>query len=118
MRKMRLYLFYTIAFLLLTNCSNRFPISEDAASKITFSLDEIDENGMLGDEDSKRMVAYIFRIEANANMKRQIHRIDPSIRFFLRKDEYQCIGGGATKERLLRLASLPYIKKIEPFYGE
>jgi hypothetical protein len=49
---------------------------------------------------------------------RQILKIDPSVKFFRKGEMYQCIGEGATKKVLLQLASLPYIFKIDPFYGE
>ena len=94
--------------------------NEMALKKISFSVDEIDGNGLIGPPDGKRLVAYKFVIPATEKMRRKVHRIDRSVKFFDRSSngQYDCIGEGATKEMLLKLARLSFIKRIEPFYAE
>jgi hypothetical protein len=91
-----------------------------ALEKIQFDIKRIDENGLVGPPDGKVLIAYQFRIPLDRAKRREVSKIDPSIRFFSKpgEDEYMCIGEGATQAVLLRLAGLPYIKRIDPFYGE
>lgn len=97
-----------------------------AMNKITFDLDEIDENGLIGPADGKRSVAYEFCVPDNVAMLDEVRAIDPSLQCTLgspgrircARDQYLCIGEGGTRETLLKLASLDYIARIDPFYGE
>lgn len=101
-------------------------LQEQALKKITFDLDEIDENGLIGPPDGKRAVAYEFCIPIDKRKRKEVLSIDPSIRFFdgpsgrvgCDTGQYLCLGDGATRDVLLKLASLEYIEKIVPFYGE
>jgi len=93
---------------------------EAALQKINFDTNKIDENGLIGPSDGKVLVAYKFRIPAENTKRREVKKIDPSVRFFKKPNDdlYSCIGEGATQNVLIKLASLPYIIKIDPFYGE
>jgi hypothetical protein len=93
---------------------------ELALEKIKFDIKRIDENGLVGPPDGKVLIAYTFRIPLERAKRREIKKIDPSIRFFTKpgSDQYMCIGEGATQAVLLRLAGLPYINRIDPFYAE
>jgi hypothetical protein len=95
-------------------------VSLHAREKIKFSIEEIDEQGLIGPADGKRLIAYKFSIPADRAKRREVRRIDPSIKFFLESDstQYNCIGEGATQQVLLKLAGLTYIARIDPFYGE
>lgn len=93
--------------------------------KIRLDLDQIYENGLIGPPEGKRMVAYEFCIPVDKRKRRQVHKIDPSIRFHLGSQgrsgcsgQYLCIGEGGTEKVLLKLARLDYIKEINPCYWE
>lgn len=103
------------------------PASQNAQAmkKIKLNLNEIDENGMIGPADGKRMVAYEFCIPRDEAKKAEVLEIDSSIQFSnspgrirCTKEQYLCIGEGGTKDTLLALANLDYIERIDPFYGE
>jgi hypothetical protein len=96
------------------------PSAELALQKIKFDIKRIDENGLVGPPDGKVLIAYTFRIPLERSKRKEIGKIDPSIRFFSKpgSDQYTCIGEGATQAVLLRLAGLPYIERIDPFYAE
>jgi len=91
-----------------------------ALKKINFDTTEIDENGLIGPPGGQVLIAYEFRIPVERRKQKEIKRIDPSIRFHKRPgdDTYFCIGEGATENVLLKLASLPYIIRIDRFFGE
>ena len=93
---------------------------EDAYQKITFDLTGIDEQGLIGPSDGKVLIAYIFRIPNERSKRKELVSIDPSLRVFKRngEDHYTCIGEGGNPALLIRLARLPYVKKIDRFYGE
>ncbi len=94
--------------------------------KIHLDLDQIDEQGMIGQVGSKRRVAYEFCIPLDDARRREVEAIDPSVTFYpgvpgrirCTKGQYLCIGEGGTREVLLRLAALTYVERIEPFHGE
>ena len=96
-----------------------------AMKKINFDLNQIDEHGMIGPADGKTLIAYEFCIPRDEAMKDEVKAIDPSVQFSTSpgrirctKEQYLCIGQGATKDTLLELAQLDYIERIDPFYGE
>lgn len=115
-------LFYFIGFCLIfgTSCSSKsistsMVSEEEALKKIQFELEEIDENGLIGPADGKRSVAYEFCIPFNKAQRMEVLRIDKSVRFFngpsgkvgCDKDQYLCLGEGANRKVLIKLASLP-----------
>lgn len=94
-------------------------------NKINFDIYEIDEEGKIGPPDGKRDIAYEFCIPLEKRKKKEVFRIDPSLRFYSGPagrsgcaGQYLCIGEGATREKLLKLAQLKYIQKINPCYFE
>lgn len=94
-------------------------------AKIKLDLDQIDENGLTGPPDGKRLVAYEFCIPIDKKKRRKVRRIDPSVRFHLGSQgrsgcggQYLCIGEGGNKKVLLKLAKLEYVKEINPCYWE
>ncbi|BCX02929.1 MAG: hypothetical protein KatS3mg053_0867 [Candidatus Roseilinea sp.] len=97
-----------------------------ARAKIAFDLNEIDENGLIGPAGDKRSVAYEFCIPREQENLDEVRAIDPSLQCYAEsrgrigctRDQYLCIGQGGTRETLLKLASLDYVERIEPFYGE
>lgn len=97
-----------------------------AMNKINLDLSQIDENGLIGPPDGKRSVAYEFCIPREQAKLGEVQAIDPSLQCYAgsrgrigcTRDQYLCIGQGGTREVLLKLASLDYIARIDPFYGE
>lgn len=97
-----------------------------ARDKIAFDLDQIGEDGMIGPAGGKRLVAYEFCIPQEQAKRDEVKALDPSLKFYAgtpgrircRRDQYLCIGEGGTRDVLLKLASLDYVERIEPFYGE
>jgi hypothetical protein len=113
-------------------CACALPPAPPAASpaaqamhKINLDLSAIDDNGLIGPADGKRNVAYEFCIPRDEAKKAEVLEIDPSLKFYTSpgrirctKDEWLVIGEGGTKDTLLALAQIPYIARIDPFYGE
>lgn len=97
-----------------------------AMNKINFDLNQIDERGLIGPTGGKRSVAYEFCIPRDPARRDEVKAIDPSLQFYdgsrgrigCTREQYLCIGEGGTREVLLKLASLDYIERIDPFYGE
>lgn len=99
--------------------------ASQAMQKINFDLNAIDEDGLIGPADGKRSVAYEFCIPRDEVKKTEVLAIDPSVKFTASPGRIRCdasewlvIGEGGTRATLLALASLPYIARIDPFYGE
>src|SRR5688572_30614375 len=98
--KARQYLFLLI---LAGSCAVNQSLSETKARERMQSLDEesqrninhlismIEEQDALKDPGAKRWIPYEFRIPLDPNKKKEIQRIDPSIRFTDRTEAYQCI---------------------------
>ena len=93
--------------------------------KIKFDIYEIDAKGRIGPPDGKRNISYEFCIPLKKRKKKEVARIDPSVRFYSGPagrsgcaGQYLCIGEGATREKLLKLAELEYIQRINPCYFE
>ena len=84
--------------------------------KINIDLSQIDESG----------VAFEFCIPQDAAKQKVVAAIDASIEFYkgvpgrirCAREQILCIGQHGTREVLLKLTSLDYIERIEPFYGE
>lgn len=124
--------FVCAALIVITACSS-LPSAPPTASpeqramqKINFDLSQIDENGLIGSAESKRSVAYEFCIPQDEAKLKEVTAIDSSLQFYAgtpgrigcKRDQYLCIGQGSTREVLLKLASLDYVERIDPFYGE
>ena len=98
-------------------------------SKITFSLDHLDENGLYGPPGGLRAVHYEFCIPADPGLEAQVRRLDMTIQIFktspgrigCTKEEYLCLGNTHQpnfKAVLLNLAGLPYVKRINQAFFE
>ena len=85
--------------------------------KINIDLNQLDE---------AHAVAYEFCIAQDAAMQKEVAAIDASIAFYkgvpgrirCTRQQILCVGQGGTREVLRKLASLDYIERIDPFYGE
>ncbi|MEG3438385.1 hypothetical protein V0288_14740 [Pannus brasiliensis CCIBt3594] len=98
-------------------------------SKITFDLSTISESGLIGTGTGVRSLAYEFCIPANPETEKEVRSIDPSLKIYrhspgrirCQKTQYLCIGETHQpkwREKLLNLANLAYIEKIQQFHGE
>lgn len=92
--------------------------------KIDFDMTEIDEHGLEGPEGGRRRVAYEFCIPSRQDYVTQVRVIDPSLQLFPTVPgrsgctTAQILAIGHTgarqwRERLERLASLRYVRRIE-----
>ena len=76
--------------------------------------------------DDVHGVAYEFCIPQDDAKRAEVRAIDASIQFYrggrgrigCTRDQILCIGEKGTRAVLLKLASLDYVARIDPFYGE
>jgi hypothetical protein len=124
-----LFLIALVLVLLETFSVNTKASESQGLSKITFDLSTISEEGLIGEGTGKRSLAYEFCIPANTKTVAEVREIDPSLRIYYRspgrigctRDQYLCIGEthqSAWREKLINLAELDYIEKIQPSHGE
>jgi hypothetical protein len=96
----------------------------DPLSKITFSLNRLNQEGLYGPPDGLRALHYEFCIPGDAAHAAQVRKIDPTIQISKKSrgrvgcaaGEYLCIGSThqpGFKTVLFRLASLPFVKRID-----
>jgi len=136
-------LLFTLLCLLVGACANspenrgtiRNPLNnlegdqETTATKITFDLTELDEDGLRGPPTGKVSVSYEFCIPDTPECRRQVKTIDPSVRFSsgsrgrigCTKSQCLCIGGTHQphfRTVLQQLAALPYIERIDQCFFE
>lgn len=101
----------------------------DPMSKITFNLEQLNEQGLYGPPDGLRALHYEFCIPANPVPAAQVRQIDPTIeisqtspgRIGCTKGEYLCLGNTHQpnfKTVLLKLAQLAYVKRIDQAFFE
>lgn len=96
--------------------------------KITFNLEQISEEGLIGQGSGKRAMAYEFCIPANPQTLAEVKDIDSTVQYSRSRgrigcqpDQYLCIGHthqNRWREVLDQLAKLAYVKQINPFWGE
>lgn len=96
----------------------------DAAQKITFDLDQFDENGLYGPPSGKRSLDYEFCIPEGPAFLEKVRAIDPSITFLPDSPgrigclEDQILALGNTHQAdfrliLMELANLEYVERIQ-----
>jgi hypothetical protein len=83
-------------------------LDQSSKDQISFLMEVIETQSA-----ERTSIPYEFVIPLNAKMKRQVHRIDPSMKFFPRSGFYQCIGEGVSKEKLIQIVALSYTQKIK-----
>ncbi|MBA4057869.1 MAG: hypothetical protein C0490_24345 [Marivirga sp.] len=87
-------------------------LDQDTQNNINALIEMIEEQALVTAPGEKRHIPYEFRISLDSRKRKQVLRIDPSVSFAARNDTYQCIGGNATKEKVLQIVALPYTYKI------
>jgi hypothetical protein len=101
----------------------------DPLSKITFALDQLNQDGLYGPPGGLRALHYEFCIPGDAAHAAQVQHIDPTIEVFPTSrgrigcgpGEFLCIGSThqpGFKTVLLKLASLPYVRRIDQAFFE
>jgi hypothetical protein len=98
--------------------------------KITFDLNQLDENGLSGPEGGKVAVSYEFCIPNTAQHIKEVSGIDQTLNMqygspgrigCLRGREVLCVGHTNQKDYkqvLYQLAALPYIQQIRQTFFE
>jgi len=117
---------------LVSGCAmSKHAVADTAGSgrKITFDLSKLNAQGLYGPPDGLRALDYEFCIPARQECIEEVRRIDPTLHVYqgskgrigCSRGEALCIGNtGQTnwREVLLKLAGLPYVKRIEQAYFE
>lgn len=95
-----------------------------AIDKITFDLEQLDENGLYGPPDGKRSLDYEFCLPREATYGEEVRAIDPSLTLYPHSPgrigctEDQVLALGNTHQPnavliLMELANLDYIQRID-----
>lgn len=119
--------FFLLLSLLLGSCADQKILHPNP--KIGFDINAIDSEGLIGEPSAKVALNYEFCIPANNRYINEVRQIDPSLQFHKKskgriacsKAEWLCIGSSHqeySKQKLQRLAELPFIKRIERTYFE
>ncbi len=98
-------------------------------SKITFNLEQLNEEGLYGPPNGLRALHYEFCIPGDPVHEAQVRQIDPTIKIFktsrgrvgCTKGEYLCVGSTHQpnfRTILVNLAKLPYVKCIDQAFFE
>lgn len=101
----------------------------NVGAKVGFDLDMLDGDGLYGQPDSLRALDYEFCIPAHERYAAEVRAIDPTVQIFssspgrvaCTENEYLAIGNthqSGFRSVLFELASLPYVRRIEPAYFE
>lgn len=100
-----------------------------APAKITFDLEQLNENGLAGPPDGLRALSYEFCIPGDPEHIEEVRSIDPTIQLLpggrgrvgCTAERILCIGSTHQPDFrgvLLRLAALPYIERIDQTFFE
>jgi hypothetical protein len=124
-----LFCLFLSVCLVLTCCLAEERPQIDPIGKITFRLDQLNQDGLYGPPDGLRALHYEFCIPGDGAHEAQVRDIDPTIQVFPKSrgrigctaGEYLCVGSTHQpnfKTVLFKLASLPYIKRINQAFFE
>jgi hypothetical protein len=111
------------------DCRAEDRVQTDPLSKITFELDRLNQDGLGGPPEGLRALHYEFCIPGDAVHEAMVREIDPTIQIFPKSrgrigcsgGEYLCVGSTHQPDFrtvLLKLASLPYVKRIDQTFFE
>ncbi len=114
---------------LLSDCRADDRSRVNPRSKITFNLEQLNENGLYGPPNGLRALHYEFCIPGDPVHAAQVRQLDPTIeisrkshgRIGCSEGEYLCVGNTHQpnfKTVLLELAKLPYVKRIDQAFFE
>lgn len=110
---------------LLTGCSG----APDPRDKIQFDLARLDARGLQGPPGGKRSLSYEFCTPNTPEARAEVTATDPSVHFSCNSPGRigcgpgECLSLGDSyqqdhRQRLLALAALPYIRRIEESFFE
>lgn len=99
-------------------------VDSSAAAKITFDLNDFDDNGLYGPANGKRSLDYEFCIPEGNQYAQEVSAIDPTLNLFpdsagrIGCTEAQTLAIGNTYQDnfrlvLMELASLDYVERIQ-----
>lgn len=125
--EMKSELMILLVVLLAAGCSD--PQGGGTSKKITFDLENINEEGLEGPADGLRAVSYEFCIPREEEKVTEVKRIDPTVEVYASSPgrigcssgEYLCIGNThqpGFRKVLYRLAALDYIERIDQAFFE
>jgi hypothetical protein len=111
-----------------TNCSLNMNMQAKPA-KIIFNINDINSQGLRGNETSMRSVSYEFCIPTDKDIARKIKKIDPSLKLYTRArgrincNNIETLAIGNTHQSqwetiLLNLSSQEYIYEIHETFFE
>jgi hypothetical protein len=111
------------------NCQAEEKVRVDPMSKITFSLDQLSQDGLCGPPGGLRALHYEFCIPGDAAHAVQVREIDPTLQIHPKsrgrigcgQGEYLCVGSThqpGFRTVLLRLAGLPFVRRIDQTFFE
>ena len=117
--------YLVVAATLLAACS----LPSDPGAKIQFDLSRLDAHGLQGPPGGKRSLSYEFCTPNTTAARTAVTAADPSVRFSCSSPGRvgcvpgECLSLGDShqqdyRERLLALASLPFIRSIEERFFE
>jgi hypothetical protein len=116
-------------YLLSQACRAEEDPGVDPLSKITFALDQLNQDGLYGPPGGERALHYEFCIPKDPAHADRVRHIDPTVEIFPKSrgrigcgpQESLCIGSThqpGFKAVLLKLASLPYVRRIDQAFFE
>lgn len=125
--------FIVFISILLVSCTHKnqesYQVDEEIKSKITFDIDKLNKDGLLGSPDGLHVLDYKFCIPLNWEYRNEILSIDSTIQFIkgtgsrnsCTGKEYLCLGNTHKKnfkEILYSFASLEYVNQIDQMFWE
>jgi hypothetical protein len=98
-------------------------------SKVTFDLDRLNDDGLVGPPNGLRSLMYEFCIPSDSASVRKVHEIDSSVRLYSESPGRIGCGDGQTlcigethhpgwRAVLDQLSSLGYIERIDESFAE
>jgi hypothetical protein len=124
-----LFTLFLSTSLISPSCRAEEHIQAGPMSKITFSLAQLNQDGLYGPPGGLRALHYEFCIPGDAAHAAQVRQIDPTLQVFPESrgrigcgpKEFLCIGSThqpGFKTVLFKLASLPYVRRIDQAFFE
>jgi hypothetical protein len=120
-----------LSLLALTGCNPEIHSEIDLSitEKITFDLNQFDQDGLYGPSGGKRSLDYEFCIPHGNHYAEEVREIDPTVDLFLGSSgrigctEGQTLAIGNTHQTdfqlvLMELANLDYVERIQQTYWE
>ncbi|MCO6460605.1 MAG: hypothetical protein J5I59_04320 [Saprospiraceae bacterium] len=130
MKNLRFYTLLLIIMAIYAACNSHktFTVDEMMDSKIKFDLNQLDKDGLAGEEDGKHSISYEFCIPDNKMSRDKVKKIDTTIIFtksmgrsMCDRNQILCLGNTHQPHAvkvLRKLAELKFVEKITETYFE